>query len=60
MLEALSLYDDDLMAALLEETEYPIEKLHALIRKVTLAHHITPVMCGSAFKDKESRPSSTP
>lgn len=52
MLEALSLYDDELMGSLLEETEFPVEKLHALIRKVTLAHQITPVMCGSAFKDK--------
>lgn len=52
MLEALSLYDDELMETLLEEGEYPIEKIHDLIRKTVLAHQITPVMMGSAFKNK--------
>lgn len=56
MLEALSMYSDDLMTALLEETEFPVEDLHALIREATLAHEIVPVMCGTAFKNKGVQP----
>ena len=52
MLEALSMYDDELMSSILEETEFPAEKLVPIIRKATLSHEITPMMCGSAFKDK--------
>ena len=52
MLETLSMYDDDLMAALLEETEYPIDKIHALIRTTTLANELVPVLVGTAFKNK--------
>ena len=52
MLETLSLYSDDLMEALLEESEFPEEKIHELIREATLAQDITPVMMGTAFKNK--------
>lgn len=52
MLEELSLHDDDLMAALLEESEISIEKVREVIRKATLAQAITPVLMGSAYKDK--------
>ena len=52
MLEALSLYSDDLMEALLEEREIPEKDIHKIIREATLASEITPVMMGTAFKDK--------
>ncbi|MCA8987413.1 MAG: elongation factor G [Planctomycetaceae bacterium] len=52
MLEQLSLYDDELMEALLEETEIPVEKIHQIVRNATLSQEITPVMMGSAFKNK--------
>ncbi len=52
MLEQLSLFDDDLMEALLEEQDFPVEKIHAIIRETTLRQDITPVMMGSAFKNK--------
>lgn len=52
MLEALSLYSDDLMVALLEEQEVPPAEIRKLVRETTLTQDITPVMCGSAFKDK--------
>ncbi len=51
MLEALSLYDDELMEMLLEEAEVPVDKIHALIRKTTLSREIVPVLMGSAFKN---------
>ncbi|MFM8583392.1 MAG: elongation factor G, partial [Planctomycetaceae bacterium] len=52
MLETLSLYSDELMEALLEERELPVEDLKRLIRQATIAQHLTPVMMGSAYKNK--------
>ncbi|MFO0975450.1 MAG: elongation factor G [Planctomycetaceae bacterium] len=52
MLEELSLHDDDLMSLLLEEAEVSIEQIRAVIRKATIAQQITPVLMGSAYKDK--------
>ncbi|MBT5017405.1 MAG: elongation factor G, partial [Planctomicrobium sp.] len=52
MLEALSMYDDGLMEALLEEQDIPTEKINSIIRAATLTQEITPVMCGTAIKNK--------
>ncbi len=52
MLEELSLHDDELMSALLEESEVSIDQIQKVIRKATLAQQITPVLMGSAYKDK--------
>jgi elongation factor G len=52
MLEELSLHDDDLMAALLEEAEVSIEQIRSVIRRATIAQQITPVLMGTAYKDK--------
>ena len=52
MLETLSMFSDDLMVALLEEAEVPIEDIYKVIRDATLSHEITPVMMGTAFKNK--------
>ena len=52
MLETLSMFSDDLMVALLEEAEVPVEDIYKVIRDATLSHEITPVMMGTAFKNK--------
>jgi elongation factor G len=52
MLETLSLYSDDLMVALLEETEIKESEIRQIIRDATLTQEITPVLIGSAFKNK--------
>ncbi len=52
MLESLSMFSDDLMEALLEEKDFPVEEIRKIIRGATLTQSITPVMCGTAFKDK--------
>jgi elongation factor G len=52
LLEALSLYSDELMEALLEEREVPEETVHQLIREATLSQDVTPVMMGTAVKNK--------
>ena len=52
MLEQLSLYSDPLMEMLLEEKEPPVNDIRKIIRAATLAQQITPVMMGSAYKNK--------
>ncbi|HVJ87073.1 MAG TPA: elongation factor G [Caulifigura sp.] len=52
MLESLSMFDDNLMTALLEEAEIDELEIHRLIREATLAREIVPVMLGTAFKNK--------
>ncbi|MFO1096220.1 MAG: elongation factor G [Planctomycetaceae bacterium] len=56
MLEALSLFSDELMMALLEEQEFPKEQLHNLIREATLGHELVPVFCGTAVRNKGVQP----
>ena len=48
MLEGLAEYDDVFMGRYLEGKTFASEELHALIRRATLAAHITQVLCGSA------------
>jgi elongation factor G len=55
MLEALSEYDEPFMQRYLEGHEFESSELHKLIRNATLAAHITPVLCGAAFKNKGVR-----
>jgi elongation factor G len=52
LLETLSLFDDSLMEALLEEREVAAEQIIPLIREATLSQDVTPVMMGTAYKNK--------
>ena len=56
LLTSLSDLDDDIAELYLAEEEISIEILQAAIRKATLAIEITPVLCGSAFKNKGVQP----
>jgi elongation factor G len=56
LVEEVSHYDDELVELILEEAEIPIDKLKAAIRKATLELNLTPVLCGSAFKNKGVQP----
>lgn len=56
MIEALTLFDDVLLEEVLEEQEISEELLTQSIRKSCLKNLITPVMCGSAFKNKGIQP----
>ncbi len=56
LLEALTLFDDDLLEAVLNEAEIEEGRLHLSIRRSCLANKITPVFCGSAFKNKGIQP----
>jgi elongation factor G len=56
MLDTLSLYDDELMERLLAGQTVPVEKLHAIIRRLTIGRDIVPVMMGSAIRNKGVQP----
>jgi elongation factor G len=56
LLEEVSHYDDELVELILEEQEIPKDRLVAAIRKATLEIKMTPVLCGSSFKNKGVQP----
>jgi elongation factor G len=56
LLEEVSHYDDELVEMILEEAEIPNERLVQAIRAATLDLKITPVLCGSSFKNKGVQP----
>ncbi len=56
LLEALSMYSDELLELLLEENEPPESLIHATIKAAVLSQQLTPVFLGSAFKNKGVQP----
>jgi elongation factor G len=56
LLEEVSHYDDALLELILEEGEIPEDLLKQAIRKATLSTKLTPVLCGSSFKNKGVQP----
>ena len=48
--------DDSIMERYLDGQEIPEKEVKAAIRKGALAMHFTPVLCGSAFKNKGVQP----
>jgi elongation factor G len=56
LLEEVSHYDDDLVELILDDAEIPVARLKEAIRKATLSIKLTPVLCGSSFKNKGVQP----
>ncbi|MEA2214132.1 MAG: elongation factor [Solirubrobacteraceae bacterium] len=56
LLDEVSHDDDELMEMILEDREVPVARLKRAIRAATLANRITPVLCGSSFKNKGVQP----
>ena len=56
LLEEVSKFDDELLEMILEDEEIPVARLKASIRRATLAIELTPVLCGSSFKNKGVQP----
>jgi elongation factor G len=56
LLEEVSHYDDALLELILEEGEISEALLKEAIRKATLSTKLTPVLCGSSFKNKGVQP----
>ncbi len=55
LLDAVSLFSDELMEAMLEDTVTP-ELIYAAVRAGTLSLELTPVFMGSAYKNKGIQP----
>ena len=56
MLEAASLYDDEMMELLLEEKEIPDEMVYNAVLKGVRSLDLVPVYMGTAFKNKGVQP----
>jgi len=56
LLECIAENDEQMMELYLEGTEPDEEQLVAAIRRATIASAVTPVLCGSAFKNKGVQP----
>jgi elongation factor G len=56
LLEAVADQDEELMMMYLEGEEIDPDQIRAAIRKATLDIQMTPVFCGSAFKNKGVQP----
>ena len=56
MLECASNYDDELMEKYLEGQDITEEEIIAAIRKGTVAMEVTPMVCGSSYKNKGVQP----
>jgi elongation factor G len=56
LLETVAEADDEMMEMYLEGQEPEEEQLKAAIRRATIADKVTPVLCGTAFKNKGVQP----
>jgi elongation factor G len=56
LLETLAEADDAIMEKFLEGEDLSVEEIQAAIRRATLADRLTPVLTGSAFKNKGVQP----
>lgn len=56
LLDSVAETDDELMMKYLEGEELTEEEIKDAIRKATIACDITPVVCGSSYKDKGIQP----
>ena len=52
LIEACADFDDGIMMKYLEGEEIPKEDIIAALRKATIAMKVTPVLCGSAYRNK--------
>ncbi|MBU2512428.1 elongation factor G [bacterium] len=56
LLETLTLFDDELLELVLNESEISQDQIRESVRKGCLNNKITPTFCGSAFKNKGIQP----
>ena len=52
MLDAVSMFYDEIMEMYLEGKEIPTAKIRAAIRKATVAVEMIPVVCGTSYRNK--------
>ena len=56
LIEAAADFDDSIMETYLEGGEVPVETLKKAIRKGTIAVELTPVLCGTSYRNKGVQP----
>lgn len=56
LLEAVAETDEEIMMKYLEGEEITVEELKAAIRKATINMQMTPVLCGSSYRNKGVQP----
>ena len=56
LIEAVAETDDDLMERYLEGGQFSEEEIRAAIRKATIAGTMTPVLCGTSYRNKGVQP----
>jgi len=56
LVDALSVNDDQIMEKYVGEEEITSDDLRRALRSATIANHVVPVLCGSAFKNKGVQP----
>jgi len=52
LMDAVSMYDEEIMEMYLDGQEVPQEKIRTAIRKATIANEMVPVTCGTSYKNK--------
>ena len=52
LMDAVSMFDDEIMEMYLGGEEVPQAKIRAAIRKATIANEMVPVTCGTSYKNK--------
>ena len=52
LLDAISMFDDEIMEMYLEGRDIPAEKIRTAIRKATIAVEMIPVVCGTSYRNK--------
>ena len=52
LLDAVSMFDDEIMEMYLEGEEIPTDKIRAAIRRATVAVEMVPVVCGTSYRNK--------
>ncbi len=56
LMDAVSVFDDDLAMMYLEGEEVPLDMIKKVIRKATIANDMVPVCCGTSYKNKGVQP----
>ena len=52
LIDAVSMFDDEIMEAYLEGEEIPADKIRKVIRQATVNNEMVPVVCGTSYKNK--------
>jgi elongation factor G len=56
LIEALADYDESMMETYVAEEDPTIDHIRRVLRQATVSNDITPILCGSAFKNKAVQP----